>query len=253
MKINKFLIGQRRDLGRIPAGLILIGRIRKQDFPRVPVQNALGRGKGALHFIVHHSVDGERAFRIRKLIVPSLLHENLWLPVNRRMEHAVQVYIHKILKILVIAAGHRVYGFVRIRHGVQKGIERPLYQLHKRILHGEFLRALQHTVLQNMGQARTVVRRGAESDKKYFVLIPVCHEENARAALFVLQNHSLGIHLPNIALRYQTVRGKRLYLFQLSLFRHTTLSYLMLSNKRFRPSLFTCVLLPTYCPSDGPL
>ena len=81
--------------------------------------------------------------------------------------------MHQILKILVIAACNRVDSLVAVCHGVEKGVERPLHKLYKRVLDWKILRAAQHGMLYNMRHARRICGRCAETNIKYFVLIIV--------------------------------------------------------------------------------
>ena len=195
---DKLLIGQFRYKGGIAAGLVGIAVVREQNRAGIAVQHALRRGEGALHLIVNHAVDGQVVLRGLHLIVPSLLQKDLGLPVNPRVKHAVHIHVHQVPEILVIAAGYRINGLVRVGHGVQEGVQRPLHQLHKGILHRKFLRSLKHAVLQDVRKSGAVLRRGAKSNAKHLVIVVVGHQENPGAAFHVLQNHSLGIHFLDV-------------------------------------------------------
>ena len=132
--------------------------------------------------------------------MPSLLKEYLWLPVNSRVENAVQIYVHQILKILVIAAGNRVYGLIRIRHGIQKCVQRTFYQFHKGVLDRKLIRTFQYTVFQYMGKSRTVIGRCTETDIEHLVLILIGHQKNPGAAFYVFQHHGPGVHFLHVHL-----------------------------------------------------
>ena len=87
------------------------------------VQNLLRRREGALHFVVNHAVIGQRVGLLLHLVMPALLPEDFFVSVDVRIENRIQIDIHQILKIRVIAAGNRVNRLVRICHGIQKCIQ----------------------------------------------------------------------------------------------------------------------------------
>ena len=122
VEIQECLPGKLRDLFRIPAGLIRIGGIRVKGGQHLPLQHALRRGEGALHLIVNHAVQGQLPVLRLHLVVPALLAEDLFFLINIRIKHRVHIDMDQVLKILVIAAGHRIHGLIRIRHGVQECI-----------------------------------------------------------------------------------------------------------------------------------
>ena len=122
VEIQELFIGQIRDILRIASGLVRIGRIRKQCIQDHSVQNALRRGKRPLHFIIDHSIVLKLSLRRVQFIAPSFLPENLFMLINIRIQHRVHVYMHQILKILVITAGNRIHCLIRIGHRIKKGI-----------------------------------------------------------------------------------------------------------------------------------
>ena len=133
MKLQKFLIGKLRNMIRITAGFAAIACIRKQRIHDLSFQNLIRRGKSSLHLIVNNSVIFQRSLCIFKLIAPSLLAEDLFFFVNIRIKNSIQVHMHQILEILIVAACNRIAGFIRIGHCIEKCVKRTLYQLHKRI------------------------------------------------------------------------------------------------------------------------
>ena len=68
------------------------------------------------------------------MIVPAFLTENLFSFIDIRIKYRIQINMHQILKILIIAAGYRIAGFIRISHSIQERIQRTLYQFYERIL-----------------------------------------------------------------------------------------------------------------------
>ena len=83
--------------------------------------------------------------RNRKMVIGE---ENMVLSNNIKI--IVEENMDQILKILVIAACHRIYGLVGIRHRVQERIQRALHDFDKRIFDREIPRAAQNRVLNDM-------------------------------------------------------------------------------------------------------
>ena len=79
--------------------------------------------------------------------------------------------MHQVLEVLVVAACHRITGFVRIRHGIQKSIQGTFHKLHKRIFQRKLPGAAKYAVFQDMRHTCAVFRRGAEGNVKYLVFI----------------------------------------------------------------------------------
>ena len=118
MEIQKLLIGQLRDHVRIPARLVSVRSIREQRIEDHTVKHALRRGKRPLHLIIHHAVVGELPVRLLQLITPALLAEDLLVAVYIWVKYGVHIYMHQILKVLLIAARHRIDRLIRIGHGI---------------------------------------------------------------------------------------------------------------------------------------
>ena len=118
--------------------------------------------------------------------MPALLLENFLLMVDIGIKHCIEIHMHQILKILVIAACNRINRLVAVCHGVQKCVERPLHKLYKRVLNRKILRAAQHRMLHNMRHPRGVRRRRAETNIKYLVLVIIAQQCNPCTCPFVL-------------------------------------------------------------------
>ena len=119
------------------------------------------------------------------MVAPSFLAKDLFFLVNIRVKNCVQVNMHQVLEILIVAACHRVAGFVRISHGIQKSVQRAFDQFHKRILQWKFSGSAKHAVLQNVGNACAVLRRSSKSDIEHFVFVIVLNEHYPRSGLDV--------------------------------------------------------------------
>ena len=100
--------------------------------------------------------------------------------------------MHQVLEILVIAACHRITGLVRVGHGIQEGIQRALYQLHKWILQRKLAGAAQNTMFQNMWNTSAVLRRGTKGNGKYLILIIISQYKNSCTGLSVSEKISVG-------------------------------------------------------------
>ena len=69
--------------------------------------------------------------------MPALLAENVLFLINIRIKNSVQVDVHQVLEILVVAARHGIDGLVRVSHGIEEGIQRPLRKFNEGILDGK--------------------------------------------------------------------------------------------------------------------
>ena len=99
------------------------------------------------------------------------------------MEDRIQIDIHQIVKILQIGAGNRIDRLVRVGHGVEEGLERPLEQLDKRLFERILLRPTQHGMFHNVRNPRRVGRGGAEGNAEDLILIVICHRQQFGARL----------------------------------------------------------------------
>ena len=116
MEIKKLLVSKLWNHLRISTGLICIAVIREQGIQNNPIQNSLRWGKCSLHLIVYNSIVGKLAIFFIQLVAPALLTECLIMIVNIRIQNRIHIYMHQILKILIITACHRINSLIRIRH-----------------------------------------------------------------------------------------------------------------------------------------
>ena len=165
---------------------LLIGQIcNEQRVQNHPVQYTLRGGKCSFHLVVYDAVVFQLVFRGVKLITPAFLPEDFLMLIDVRVEHGIHVDVHQILKILVVAACHRINGLVRIGHGIQEGIQGAFHQFHEGILRREILRAAQDRMLHDMRDSRAVARRCPETDRKYLVVVVLLYQKNPCLALLV--------------------------------------------------------------------
>ena len=123
MESHKSLLRQLRNGFRQPTGLKSIWRIREKGFESLVFFNGIGRGINALHFIVHHAVIHQGfILPLPKLVMPSLLAQGIRIFRNQRIKYRIQIYIYQIFEIFVVAACHRIHSFVRVGHGIEKGV-----------------------------------------------------------------------------------------------------------------------------------
>ena len=192
MEREEILVSQRGNLIGVAAGLVGVGIVREQCLLHPALDHLVGVRERALHLVIDDAVDLQLAVRILQLIVPALLAEDLLLAVDVRMQDRVHVDVHKVREIAVVAACDGIDGLIRIGHRVQERVQRAFRELDERILRGELPRAAQHRVFQNVGQARAVRGRGAESDGEDLVFVVVRHRQHTCAALFMAQHRDVG-------------------------------------------------------------
>ena len=123
MEINKLLVGQVRDCLGIAPGFTGIGIVREQLPHHLIFQQILRGGQGPLHLIVNHAAVFQRLLRAFNLVMPALLHEDFLIIIDGRIENRIQIHIHQVVKILIVAACHRVHGLIRVGHGIEEGIQ----------------------------------------------------------------------------------------------------------------------------------
>ena len=132
------------------------------------------------------------------MIAPSLLTEDLFFMINVRIKDRVQVDMHQILKILIVAARHRITGLVRICHGVQERIQGSFDQFYERILKRKFPGSAENTVFENMRHSCAVLRRSSERDIEHLILVLVFNEHDSGACFFMTQKITCGTDIPQV-------------------------------------------------------
>ena len=123
VEIQELLIRKLRNILRITAGFHAIGIIREKIIHDLSVQHLVRRRKCPLHLIIYNTIIGKRTFLLLQMVVPSFLTEDLLLLINVRVKNRIQINVHQILEILVITAGYRITGLIRVGHGIQEGIQ----------------------------------------------------------------------------------------------------------------------------------
>ena len=123
VEIQELLIRKLRNILRITAGFHAIGIIREKIIHDLSVQHLVRGRKCPLHLIIYNTIIGKRSFFLLQMVIPALLAENLLLLVNVRVKNRIQINVHQILEILVITAGYRITGLIRVGHGIQEGIQ----------------------------------------------------------------------------------------------------------------------------------
>ena len=117
--------------------------------------------------------------------MPALLTEYILFFVDIGIEHRVQIHVHQVLEIGVVAACHGINGLIRVGHRIQECIERSLDKLNEGILDREISRSAQHCVLDDMRDTGRILRRRAESDIKHFIVIVTGKKGHSGARLSV--------------------------------------------------------------------
>ena len=118
VEIQELFVGQLRDHLRVTAGFTAISGMGIQGVHDLPLQHVIRRGKGTLHLVIYHAVDLQFFLVTFQLVMPAFLTENGFIFINIGVKYGIQIDMHQVLEILVIAACHGVYGLVRIGHGI---------------------------------------------------------------------------------------------------------------------------------------
>ena len=201
---KEILIGQLRDCLRIAAGAHAVSIIRVKRIHNQSPEHLLRGGEHSLHLIVYDAVYTEISVLI-DLIMPALLPKDLLPAINVRMEYRIHIDVHQIFKILVVAAGRRIHRVIREGHRVEKGIERALHQLDKRIFERKFFRTAEHGMLQYMRYAGAVLRRRAEAHTEYLVVVLIGEHTYTRAGFYMPEHGSHALAVLQFFLIHQLV------------------------------------------------
>ena len=203
MEGDERLLREIRDGLGVAARLMAVRRRRVECVHDAALEQVVRRGERALHLVVDDAAVRERILRLLDLIVPALLHEDLRVLAHVRVEDGVEVDVHEVLEVLVVAAGHRVHRLVRIRHRIEEGVERALDELDERLLERVLARAAERRVLNDVRDARIVDRRRTERDREDLIVVIVLEEEQARAALLVLERVGRRVDFRDVFLMLQ--------------------------------------------------
>ena len=220
---QKLLIGQIGDARRVTAGFIAVAGVREQQRIHRAFHHGVGGAVRALHLIEHNPLIHRG---VAQFIAPALLPENFRLVIDCRMQHGIQIDIHQVQEIAVVAAGNRVHRLVGVGHCVQESLHRGFQQIDKRLLDRVFVRPAQHRVFQNMKHAGGVLRYRFKRNRKGFVFIGAVQPAELRAGFFVFQLPELGCQLRQLT---DTLHGKAV---QICTRLHSVSPILFLSSDR---------------------
>ena len=191
MEVQEGLLRELRNSIRIAAGLKAVAGIREQSLQRFVFQISVRRRINALHLVIYNAVVAQLAIKAVNIIMPALLTQSIFVFINQRIKNSVQINIHQVMEVLIVATGNRINRFIRISHSVQKGVQRALHKVDKRLLQMIFARAAERGMLQNMCHACIICRRRSKGNRKHLVVIIIRKIEKAGAALLMLHNISI--------------------------------------------------------------
>ena len=142
--VEEILVGEVRDRARQATRLETIGGIGKERRLERVEEHVVRVGHNALHLVEHHTVIRERRVCVLELVVPALLFEDLFALVDGRMQHRIEIDIHKVHQVFLVRARNGIDRLVCEGHGVQERLHRALEQVHERFLHRELVRTAQY-------------------------------------------------------------------------------------------------------------
>ena len=204
---NELLVGQLGDALRVAAADEAIAVVREQQPHGFRLHQLIHIGERALHLAVHNAVVVGLGVLAVEFVVPALLHEDLGLFVDGGAEHRVQVDLHQVVEIPVVAAAYGVHRLVRVGHGVQEGLHGALQQIHEGLPDGEALGAVEHAVLEDVENAGVVLRQGLEGNGEGLVLVRPVKIQELRLGLLVAQGIEIGVLGGHIFLFHQPEAG----------------------------------------------
>ena len=209
---DELLVGQLGDALRVAAADEAVAAVREQQTHGLRLHQLADIGESTLHLAVYNAVVIGLGVLAVELIVPALLHEDLGLFVDGGAEHRVQIDLHQVVEIFVVAAAYRVDRLVRVGHGVQEGLHGALQQIHEGLPDGETPGAVEHAVLQNVEYAGVVLRQGLEGDGEGLVLVCPGEVQKLCLCLFVPHGVEVGVLGGNVFLLHQPKSGAQVAL-----------------------------------------
>ena len=189
------LEGELGDGGGVAARDEAVARLRIEEAAQLVVEAALRVREGALHLAVDDAVAAQLAVRRVQLVVPALLLEREGVLHAQRVEDGVHVHVDEVEEIGAVARADGVHRRVRARPGVQERREGALQQIDERLLHGILLRAAEDGMFDDVGDARVILREGAEPDREGHVVVVAVEPRKVRAVLLVRHPHEPPLHL----------------------------------------------------------
>ena len=171
-----FLRQVRNRLGQA-AGLEAVRRVREKNLFAVVFQLGIGGRIDAFHLVVDDAVVDQRIFRCPHFVVPPFLLQGIGIRPQVRIKDGVQIDVHQVPEIFVVAARHGIHRLVGISHGIEERVQRSFDQFDKGFLHGVFPGTAQGRMFHDVGHARVVRRRRPKADVEDFVVIVVGQEQ----------------------------------------------------------------------------
>ena len=211
----ELFISQRRDDGRITAGIEAVAGIREQQRKHFVFRELIDAAHCALHLIEHNALIAECAVLIL-FDVPALLIEDIGILKDCRCKDRVEIDLGQIKKIAQIAARNRIHGLIREGHRIEKGVHRAFEQLNKRLADRILRGAAEDRVLQNMENAGAVLRQRFKGNGKQLVFQPVINPDKLCAGLFKCHFDDSAVQL----LRFADARDGKAMQFLSDFFQH---------------------------------
>ena len=178
----ELFVGQIGDRLRIPPRVAGVGGLGIEVFLEGLVHQGLRRGVGPLHLVVHDPGDGQLAVCVEFEVV-ALLEEGLLQ--EPRPENQVGVDPGEVEEVAPLLAGDGVDRLVGVGEGVDERLERSPEQFVEDVLERIALRARQDGVLEDVGNAGRIARRGAEPDGEEVFPVVAVEVEDSGPRFFV--------------------------------------------------------------------
>ncbi len=118
MEIDKVFLGQLRNGSGQTARFKPVSGIREENFLPIVFQIGIRGRIYAFHLIVDNAIVLQKVIGILQFVMPAFLLQGKFIFIDKRIKYRVQIHVHQVVKIFIVAAGHRVDRLVRIGHGV---------------------------------------------------------------------------------------------------------------------------------------
>ncbi len=189
VKIAKLFIGEVRDLRRISAGIVAVGRVRQQRAHRPLARNGVVGGVVPLHLVVDDAGALEVALIVELQPMP-LLGEHLRL--QQRKEHRIAVDLHDVEEVGLDRAARGVHGLIGKGHRVEEGVHAPAHEHEEGILQRIPPGAAEHGVLENMRNTGRIGRRRFEDEGEEVFRVVIVHMVHLAAGCLMAKEPPFG-------------------------------------------------------------
>ena len=160
----------------------------------VRFQHGIAGRVHAFHFIIYDAFVRQFVGRVVQFIMPAFLHDDFRVRRHARIENGVEIHVHQVVEVLIVLAGYRVHGLVRIRHSVEERVQRTFYEFNEWLFKREFTGTAEHGMFRNVRHTGAILRRRAERHGEHLVGVRCIDIKQASARFFMVQQVNRAVY-----------------------------------------------------------